>query len=170
MPSAAFAARIRALGSADIRFAVWTIPSPYAPVFIGVSGAARLVSTPSRLVAPGLARDCHVTGFPDFEQFCIAGFPASTQVLFKSSASAIPPRPHGWPINSSLIIQAAKRNLSFFLWLLPHDVDDGDVEVGLDVGGVIFFDHLDAGAAVFGDLHKKKKQDRRRVRRALEPA
>jgi len=29
---------------------------------------------------PGLARDRHVTGFPEFEQFCIAGFPASTQV------------------------------------------------------------------------------------------
>ncbi len=28
-----------------------------------------------------LARDCHVTGFPDFEQFCIARFRASTQVL-----------------------------------------------------------------------------------------
>jgi hypothetical protein len=28
-----------------------------------------------------LARDRHVTGFPDFEQFCIAGFPASTQVF-----------------------------------------------------------------------------------------
>lgn len=43
-------------------------------------GAARLVSTPSRSVAPGLARDCHVTGFPEFGQFCIASFPASTQV------------------------------------------------------------------------------------------
>jgi PAS domain-containing protein len=29
----------------------------------------------------GLARDRHVTVFPDFEQFCIAGFPASTQVF-----------------------------------------------------------------------------------------
>jgi hypothetical protein len=44
-------------------------------------GAARLVSTPShrdRSIHPGLARDCHLTGFPDFEQFCIAGFPASS--------------------------------------------------------------------------------------------
>ena len=41
-------------------------------------GAARLVSTPSRPVKiflPGLARDCHLTGFPDFEQFYIGGFP-----------------------------------------------------------------------------------------------
>ena len=35
-------------------------------------GAARLVSTPS---LSGLARDCHVTGSPEFEQFCIPGFP-----------------------------------------------------------------------------------------------
>jgi len=40
-------------------------------------GAARLVSTPSRPESfrLGLARDCHFTGFPEFEQFCIAGFP-----------------------------------------------------------------------------------------------
>lgn len=47
-------------------------------------GATRLVSTPSRRehnVRPGLARDCHFTGFPDFEQFYIAGFPARTQVF-----------------------------------------------------------------------------------------
>jgi len=43
----------------------------------------------------GLARDRHVTGFPEFEQFCIAGFPASTQVLLKSGAYAISPRPRG---------------------------------------------------------------------------
>jgi hypothetical protein len=43
-------------------------------------GAARLVSTPSvDLSDHGLARDCHLTGFPEFEQFCIAGFPVSTQ-------------------------------------------------------------------------------------------
>ena len=35
-------------------------------------GAARLVSTPS---LSGLARGCHLTGFPDFEQFCVPGFP-----------------------------------------------------------------------------------------------
>jgi hypothetical protein len=37
---------------------------------------------------PGLARDCHFTGFPEFGQFCITGFPMSTQILFKSVASA----------------------------------------------------------------------------------
>jgi hypothetical protein len=60
-------------------------------------GAARLVSTPSRILVPGLARDCHerFRGFPEFGQFCIAGFPASTQVFLKSAAYAIPPRPRG---------------------------------------------------------------------------
>ena len=69
----------------------------------GVSGAARLVSTPSRLVAPGLARDCHLKGFPEFEQFCIAGFPASTQVFLKSAAYAIPPRPRAAVLTSSIL-------------------------------------------------------------------
>src|SRR5208282_3722578 len=32
--------------------------------------------------------DCHFKGSPEFEQFCIAGFPASTQVAIKSGASA----------------------------------------------------------------------------------
>ena len=40
-------------------------------------GAARLVSTPSRPGSFGQAwlGDCHLTGFPDFEQFYIGGFP-----------------------------------------------------------------------------------------------
>jgi hypothetical protein len=43
---------------------------------------------------PGLARDCHhQRGFPDFEQFCIAGFPSEHSSFLKSAASAIPPRP-----------------------------------------------------------------------------
>lgn len=29
----------------------------------------------------GLARDCHFTGFPEFEQFCILDFPRSTQSI-----------------------------------------------------------------------------------------
>jgi len=46
--------------------------------------AARLVSTPSQKVfLPGLARDCHeeFRGFPEFERFCSAGFPARTQFV-----------------------------------------------------------------------------------------
>jgi len=40
-----------------------------------------LYTFPAGRLRPGLARDCHVTGFPEFGQFCIAGFPASTQVF-----------------------------------------------------------------------------------------
>jgi len=40
-----------------------------------------LYTFPAGMLRPGLARDCHVKGFPEFGQFCIAGFPASTQVL-----------------------------------------------------------------------------------------
>lgn len=65
LPSTAFAAAFKA-------FVVWTIPSPY-PGWVRYLGAARLVSTPS--LQKGLARDCHVKGFPEFEQFCILGFP-----------------------------------------------------------------------------------------------
>ena len=54
-----------------------------ARIWLRVSGAARLVSTPSRRerFPPGLARDRHFTGFPEFEQFCTAGFPAGTRVF-----------------------------------------------------------------------------------------
>ena len=63
-------------------FVVWTIPSPCpAPGFR---------CCPSSLYTfpfPGLARDCHLTGSPEFGQFCIFGFPESTQVWSKSVAS-----------------------------------------------------------------------------------
>src|ERR1019366_2505686 len=80
MPSTAFAA----LGGALERTRqVCGLDYPFTlPRKIRGLGAARLVSTPSRTDAfrPGLARDCHFTGFPEFEQFCIAGFPTRTQV------------------------------------------------------------------------------------------
>ena len=38
-------------------------------------GAARLVSTPSRLVPRRAWLGIAILGFPEFEQFCIAGFP-----------------------------------------------------------------------------------------------
>jgi hypothetical protein len=41
-----------------------------------------------------LARDRHVKGFPEFEQFYIADFPASTQVCLSPLRLPIPPRPH----------------------------------------------------------------------------
>src|ERR1700721_4101122 len=58
-------------------------------------GAARLVSTPSRLMSLRAWLGIAISGFPEFGQFCIAGFPASTQVFLKSAAYAIPPRPRG---------------------------------------------------------------------------
>src|ERR1700691_4808901 len=39
-----------------------------------------------------------------------------------------------------------------FLRLLPPYVDRGGIEAVLEVGGVVFLDHLDAGAAVLRDL------------------
>jgi hypothetical protein len=59
---------------AHARFAVWTIPSP-SPGKARSLGAARLVSTPSRLVSLRAWLGIAISGFPDFEQFCIAGFP-----------------------------------------------------------------------------------------------
>ncbi len=44
------------------------------------------------------------------------------------------------------------RLVLFLFRFWPHDVDGGGVKIGLDVRGVVFLDHLDAGAAVFGDL------------------
>ena len=46
-----------------------------------------LITAYMHLSRQGLARDCQLKGFPEFEQFCIVGFPASTQDLSKSVAS-----------------------------------------------------------------------------------
>ena len=46
-----------------------------------------LYTCPPDLRPEGLARDCHLKGSPDFEQFYISGFPESTQFSFKSVAS-----------------------------------------------------------------------------------
>jgi len=45
------------------------------PTKVGLD-AHRKVSTPS---LSGLARDCHFTGFPDFDEFSLKGFPMRTQ-------------------------------------------------------------------------------------------
>ncbi len=61
------------------RFAVWTIPSP-SP------GVPRLRCCPSSLytfpaeISVQAWLGIAIAGFPEFGQFCIAGFPASTQV------------------------------------------------------------------------------------------
>jgi hypothetical protein len=52
-----------------------------------------LYTFPRRLRAKGLARDCHVTGFPEFGQFCIAGFPTRTQACSSPLRLPVSPRP-----------------------------------------------------------------------------
>src|SRR5260370_34865376 len=42
--------------------------------------------------------------------------------------------------------------LPFLVFLGPHDIDRSGVERGLEVRCVVFLDHLDTYAAVFGDL------------------
>ena len=71
-PATAFAAAHR------FRNGVWVLDYPFT-ISVEDLGAARLPYT-FPAVGPGLARDRHVTGFPEFEQFCIPDFPASTQV------------------------------------------------------------------------------------------
>ena len=46
---------------------------------------------------PGLARDCHSTGFPEFEQFYRLGFPKGTQVGLSPLRLPFPPRPRCAP-------------------------------------------------------------------------
>ena len=73
-------------------FVVWTIPSPWR---------RRFRCRPSSLYTfpfPGLARDCHSRGSPEFGQFCIPGFPMSTQIASSPLRLPIPPRPRGCPL------------------------------------------------------------------------
>ena len=68
---------------------VWTIPSPFS---FGGSGAARLVSTPSRKCFRawlGIA----ISGFPDFGQFYSASFPTGTQACLSPLCLPISPHP-----------------------------------------------------------------------------
>ena len=61
-------------------------------------GAARLVSTPSRLECSGRAwLGSAISGFPEFGQFCIAGFPGEHSSFLKSVASAGSATP-AWPV------------------------------------------------------------------------
>jgi hypothetical protein len=102
---------------------VWTIPSPWRSASRPALGAARLVSTPSPIGLPdrGLARDRHLTGFPDFEQFCVPGFPGRTQVVqvrcvYRSATPAFPAAPlttgkmrrRPWPSPTFLPLEGEK--------------------------------------------------------------
>ena len=76
---------------------LWGLDYPFALAAVG----GRLRRCPSSLYTfpagrfrPGLARDCHFTGSPEFGQFYVAGFPARTQVVASSPLRLpIPPRP-----------------------------------------------------------------------------
>ena len=87
--------------------------------------------------------------------------------MLKSVASTISPRPHNLDlIGYSLRLSIAKQNSSALESLVVAvriapsssdrfglaDIDRRGVEARFDVGGVVFLDHLDAGAAVLGDL------------------
>ena len=99
-PSRAFAGptdfhTTSAFAAAALAFVVWTIPSP--------SGAFRRRCCPSSLytfpadaVPSGLGSGSPFQGFPDFEQFCIAGFPGEHSSFPLSPLRLpVPPRPRG---------------------------------------------------------------------------
>jgi hypothetical protein len=71
MPAAAFAA--------CVRFVVWTIPSP-SPGALGLRCCPSSVYTFPAEISVQAWLGIAISGFPEFGQFCIAGFPASTQV------------------------------------------------------------------------------------------
>ena len=74
-PATAFAAlgyRAQGLGSGL---------SLHQPDFVRLRCCPSSLYTFLAVFGPGLARDRHVTGFPEFEQFYAAGFPAGTQVF-----------------------------------------------------------------------------------------
>ena len=77
VPSTAFAAPLRST-SAGLRSGL----SLHRALETGIRCCpSSLYTFPAGKLPPGLARDCHFQGSPEFGQFCIAGFPASTQVL-----------------------------------------------------------------------------------------
>ncbi len=68
--------RLRALLHANVGLGVWTIPSPYCRTYLQVRCCpSSLYTFPAACARPGLARDRHLKGFPDFEQFYIGRFP-----------------------------------------------------------------------------------------------
>jgi hypothetical protein len=72
-------------------------------------GAARLVSTPSRLECSGRAwLGIAISGFPEFGQFCITGFPSEHSSFLKSVASAGSATP-AWLIIYSFYQRTAER-------------------------------------------------------------
>jgi len=91
-----FLARLRLSPPLAIEPKVWGLDYPFTSriLFRLRCCPSSLYTFPSEEPPKGLARDRHVTGFPEFEQFCTAGFPAGTQVFRLSPMRLpIPPRP-----------------------------------------------------------------------------
>ena len=78
MAPAAFAARTRA-SLPCVRFVVWTIPSP-SPAALGLRCCPSSLYTFPANISVRAWLGITIAGFPEFGQFCIAGFPACTQV------------------------------------------------------------------------------------------
>src|ERR1700680_2667206 len=78
-----------------------------------------------------------------------------------SASSASPPQSSSFTLaftrlrgviaRASLLLRLRRRLVRLFCFGAPY-VDRGGVEAVLEVRGVVFLDHLDAGAAVFRDL------------------
>ena len=94
MPSTAFAARTLRVGAlpSGLRSGLSLHHPPESP---GIRCCpSSLYTFPAGVLLRawlGIA----ISGFPEFEQFCIAGFPSEHSSFLKSAASAIPPRPRG---------------------------------------------------------------------------
>ena len=88
------------------RFAVWTIPSP-SPGDLGLRCCpSSLYTFPAEISLQGWL-GIAIAGFPDFGQFCIAGFPASTQVSssplrmpFRHARTVVNRSARTWPAQS----------------------------------------------------------------------
>jgi hypothetical protein len=85
LPPTDFLTRLR-LSPRRLGSGLYLHPGAFAP------RCCRLAATPP-LARPGPARDCKVRGFPEFEQFCISGFPESTQIASSPLHLPVPPRP-----------------------------------------------------------------------------
>src|SRR6476660_3204660 len=142
LPSAPFAARTTGVGSLTpgLRSGLSLHPTPES------WGLRCCPSSLYTFPVSGAWLGIAIAGFPEFGQFCIAGFPASTQVFL--SPQRLPFR-HARMAGDlqSPIIQAAKPNIHFsfpatlstlFLWLWPHDVDRGGVEFVLKCAAFYF--------------------------------
>src|SRR5258708_36409105 len=87
-------------------------------------------------------------GADDFEPSAFASSPSPPQ---SSSFTLALTKLRGVIARASLLLWFGRRLVLLFGFRTPY-VDRGGVEAVLEVGGVVFLDHLDAGAAVLRDL------------------